>query len=298
MSAQIIPFAGNPRALFSTDSAKAIKAAGYAWLNGILYLAPHTAGTVGTTLKFNLCSHADSTCIAPCLGTESGQAGIKLKSGKLNNTERSRANKAQAFMTDRTAFMRLLARQIALLIRKAARDDVELCVRLNGCSDIAWEGAAVDIDADTCKALNRAGHACDVKRYRNLFELFPAVPFIDYTKNDKRVRRMLRGELPSNYWLTFSRSGKNEATALELLSAGANVAVVFGGGLPTTWNGFPVLDGDKHDLRNLDPRGGYVVGLSPKGNKAKRDRTSGFVLWSDPAQAAPAIASAPVALAA
>jgi len=56
------------------------------------------------------------------------------------------------------------------------------------------------------------------------------------------------------------------------------VAVIFAHGLPAIRNlwGHPVIDGDKHDLRFLDPRG-VIVGLTPKGNKAKRDM-SGFVL--------------------
>jgi hypothetical protein len=54
------------------------------------------------------------------------------------------------------------------------------------------------------------------------------------------------------------------------------VAIVFAGDKPETWNGYRVIDGDEHDLRHLDPKG-VVVGLSPKGSKAKRDM-SGFVL--------------------
>ena len=91
-----------------------------------------------------------------------------------------------------------------------------------------------------------------------------------------QVRRLAR-QLPENYHLTLSRSETNEAACLEALRDGHNVAAVFGDGLPATWHGFPVIDGDQHDLRHLDPRGGYVVGLTPKGRKAKKD-TSGFVV--------------------
>jgi hypothetical protein len=38
----------------------------------------------------------------------------------------------------------------------------------------------------------------------------------------------------------------------------------------------PVIDGDEHDLRHLDGRG-VVIGLSPKGPRAKHDK-SGFVI--------------------
>jgi hypothetical protein len=48
---------------------------------------------------------------------------------------------------------------------------------------------------------------------------------------------------------------------------------------PAMWNGYRVIDGDQHDLRHLDPRGavGVVIGLSPKGRKAKKDMR-GFVV--------------------
>jgi len=128
-------------------------------------------------------------------------------------------------------------------------------VRLNGSSDIAWEGIKVD--------------------GKNLFELFPDVAFVDYTKNPRRFDRAL----PTNYHLTFSRAENNETQALELLARGVNVAIVFAGEKPAEWNGFTVIDGDLHDLRQLDPRGavGTIIGLSPKGRKAKKD-TSGFVI--------------------
>ena len=55
-----------------------------------------------------------------------------------------------------------------------------------------------------------------------------------------------------------------------------NMAVVFRDkNIPKKWQGFDVIDGDKDDLRFLDPRG-VVVGLYAKG-KAKHD-TSGFVV--------------------
>jgi hypothetical protein len=83
--------------------------------------------------------------------------------------------------------------------------------------------------------------------------------------------------MPSNYYLTFSRSESNETDALAVLAAGGNVAAVFSSpNYPQTWKGFEVVDGDKSDLRFLDKRGGAVVALYAKG-KAKKD-ASGFVI--------------------
>jgi hypothetical protein len=107
---------------------------------------------------------------------------------------------------------------------------------------------------------------------QNLFERFPDVAFVDYTKIVSRFAR----KLPANYHLTLSRSETNEGECLEALERGINVAVVFAD-KPATWHGFECIDGDEHDLRQLDPRGGYVIALSPKGSKAKRD-LSGFVV--------------------
>lgn len=258
------PFNGR---IFSLDSAKAIKAQGYGYLNAIMYMAPHSMGGVG-----NLCPHASPQCIAACLGWFSGQASMVKHDSDLNSVRLSRMAKAKAFMHDRVAFMRRVAVAIGEANTKAARLHLALCVRLNGSADIAFEGVAVDIDAATAKALSKHGFTVAIGRYRNMMEVFPAIQFVDYTKNPFRMKRTL----PANYHLTFSRAENNEAESVAVLQNGGNVAVVFGEGLPATWNGFPVIDGDKHDLRHLDPTG-CVVGLSPKGRKAQRD-LSGFVV--------------------
>jgi hypothetical protein len=150
---------------------------------------------------------------------------------------------------------RTIVRQIERQQRLAAKRGFKLCVRLNGPSDIAWEGIRL---ADG----------------KNLFERFPDVEFVDYTKIAHRFER----KLPPNYHLTLSRSETNEGECLEALARGINVAVVFAD-KPAAWHGFKCIDGDEHDLRQLDPRGaqGVVIALLPKGSKAKRD-VSGFVV--------------------
>lgn len=263
--------------LFSTDSAKAIKASGFGYLNAIHYMAPHSTAGVG-----NLCSHASPQCIALCLGTHSGQAAMvsDLANG-TNATRESRKDKARRFMHNRVDYLNRLARDIIKLDAKAMREGLALCVRLNGSTDIAWERISFEIDAKTSKALAAYYgllEGCDIDatyyegRKFTLPALFPDIQFVDYTKNPNRM-----GKTPHNLHLTLSFSGSNLDACIEALHNGHNVAVVFGEGLPDNWQGFPVIDGDKHDLRHLDPKGGYIVGLSPKGTTAKRD-TSGFVV--------------------
>ena len=250
------PFKREQR-LFSVDSPKAIKAGEFGWLNGIHYMAPHTLAGVG-----NLCPKSSAGCRALCLGEHSGQAGM-AKGRNLNSVRLSRRVKARRFMRDRQAYMLQFVRQIEGLQRKASKKKLKLAIRPNGSTDIAFEGVGCE----------RAG-----TKYRNVMEAFPHLQFVDYTKIASRFDR----PLPPNYSLTFSHSEENEAQCIDLLRRGHNVAVVFGiakdAPKPATWNGFQVIDGDAHDLRHLDPKG-VVVGLSPKGSKAKRDR-SGFVVRS------------------
>jgi hypothetical protein len=249
--------------IFSVDSPKAIKSREFGYLNAIHYMAPH---------KFsghNLCSHASPGCIALCLGLHSGQAAMVAHDSDLNSVRLSRVQKARRFMNSRAEYMVDFIRATQNAIRKADRLNLALCVRPNGATDIAWEGIRIRPQwaAEFPELAPHVG--------LNIFEIFPGIEFVDYTKNPLRFNR----PLPDNYHLTFSRSETNESVALELLSRGVNVAVVFADRIPESWHGFTVIDGDKHDLRQLDPRGarGYVIGLLPKGRKAKRD-TSGFVV--------------------
>ena len=235
---------------FSTDSAKAIKADKYGYLNAINYMAPHTTGGIG-----NLCPHSSQGCRDLCLGMYSGQAAMvsDLEHG-TNKVRESRKAKSQFFMKDRNAFLAEMARHIRAMIRKAERENKKLAIRPNGSTDIPFERVKTD-------------------NGQTLPERFPKTQFIDYTKN---VRRILDQRKPDNYHLTFSLSETNKADAEKVLAAGHNVAVVFGEGMPETFMGHKVIDGTEHDLRHLDPSP-VIVGLDPKGSKAKKD-TSGFVV--------------------
>lgn len=230
------------------DNAKAAKAAAFGYLNAIHYLAPSDVGGVG-----NLCAHASPGCIALCLGWFSGHAAI----GESNNVRDSRIAKTRRFMHERAAYMVDVVRSIEALQVKAVARKVKLCVRMNGSSDVPWE-------------------AIKTADGRSLLDLFAGVQFVDYTKSAKRALRHARGEMPANYHLTFSRSETNHLECIWVLQAGGNVAVVSSLARPTLWHGFPTVDGDLSDLRHLDPRG-CVVWLSPKGAKAKADK-SGFVV--------------------
>jgi hypothetical protein len=235
--------------LLSVDSPKAVKSIKYGFLNGIHYMAPHSIAGVG-----NLCPNATEGCKALCLGMYSGQASmVKDLENGTNSVRDSRVAKAKLFMSERETYLRHLEKQIAKLVAKAKRESLKPCVRLNGSTDIAFENM-------------RFG-----QERLSLLDRFPDVQFIDYTKIVSRLAKA-----PKNLSLTLSRAENNEQECIKALANGHNVAIVFSGALPETWEGFPVINGDLHDLRHLDPKG-HVIGLSPKGGKAKRD-TSGFVV--------------------
>lgn len=235
---------------FSTDSAKAIKADKFGYLNAINYMAPHDTAGVG-----NLCPNASDGCKSLCLGMYSGQAAMvsDLENG-TNAVRESRIAKSQFFMNERQAFMAEMTNHVRAMIRKADRENKDLAVRPNGSTDIAFERIPTD-----------NGQPLPIR--------FPEIQFVDYTKS---VRRVLDANRPANYHLTFSLSETNKAEAEQVLAAGFNVAVVFGDGQPATFMGHRVIDGTEHDLRHLDPQP-VIVGLDPKGKKAKAD-TSGFVV--------------------
>lgn len=219
--------------------AKTVKGVKYGYLTGILYLAPENLS------GFNTCQHASQGCKAACLNT----AGR----GKMTSVQIARIRKTRMFFTDKETFFSELIKSINMLIRKAKRDNLKPCVRLNGTSDIPW-------------------HKVTYKG-KNIMETFPTIQFYDYTKS---ANRMLE-TLPSNYSLTFSRSESNQSEVNRLLSLGKNVAYVFNK-LPKEYDGKTVIDGDKSDLRFTDKKG-VIVGLKSKGD-GKKDN-SGFVIQID-----------------
>ncbi len=132
--------------------------------------------------------------------------------------------------------------------------------------------------------------------FTHIIEAHPAITFWDYTKIRSRMNAYLNGELPDNYFLTFSRHEKHKDSLLAgYLRRGGNVAVVFDvlynpqhkkiGKLPKTitLDGYSakVVDGDLHDMRmpHIDGQG-VVVGLRLKGTLAAKAeaRSTGFAI--------------------
>lgn len=209
---------------------------------------------------FNLCASSSKGCRTGCLFT-SGHAAISPR-----KILPARIAKSRMLRIYKDEFINQLRIELDSHIRKAKKNGLIPTTRLNTISDVMWE-----------------------REFPALFTDYPDILYYDYTKHRARMMRYLKGELPANLHLTFSRSETNERDCLEILRAGGNVTVVFNvkyfrdklQPLPKTWNGYTVIDGDLTDARFLDPKArkgscGYVVGLRAKG-RAKHD-TSGFVV--------------------
>jgi hypothetical protein len=208
-----------------------------------LTLTPRATGRAGR----NLCPFATKGCARSCFADYDRLAWPQVK----------RAAVARTLLLGRQpeCFRAILRDDIARELVRAG--DMRLVVRLNVVSDVAWE-----------------------REYPGLFAEFRPVQFMDYTKD---ISRILDAGRPSHYHLTFSRSESNDEDCQRALAAGHNVTVVFRKPpYPSTFWGYPVIDGDRNDLRFLDP-GPCIVALKAKGAGARRD-TTGFVLNTEPAR--------------
>lgn len=229
------------------------KSAGVAYLGGVstshkldlseksgvltfgLYLAPWNMS------GHNVCA-GGAHCHEFCLNG-SGQNKIdELARGReLSKINISRIKKTRLFYENRPLFMRILIHEIRKAAKRAQALNMPFAVRLNCTSDLSPE---LFIDPETGL---------------NILELFPGIQFYDYTKVPGRIKLLRKY---SNYDLTFSFDGYNLETAKKYLNAGGRVAVVFykQNVLPVSFAGYPVIDGNKYDMRFLDP-GACIVGL-------------------------------------
>lgn len=221
--------------LLSANNTKIKKGEKLGWKTLGLSLAP--ANLSGK----QFCPHRSQGCELACLNT----SGM----GVFPNVQEARIKKSKFLIEQRTAFLASLNKEIANAERTAKRKNGKLAIRLNVLSDLPWQ---------------------------NLIDMnkFSGVQFYDYTPNPQRMIQFLRGELPPNYHLTFSRKENNQAVVELIANMGGNIAVVFDK-LPDTYLGKRVIDGDDTDLRFLDDKN-VIVGLKAKGRGKKDD--SGFVV--------------------
>ena len=218
------------------SDARTKKGLGMGYLTGIIYLSP----------SVRTCPFASKSCMSACL-YHSGR-------GKMGSVQYYRQKRTSLFYDDNNAFLLQLKKEIDALLRKAKKNNLKPCIRLNGTSDIDWENIPF---------LGK----------KNIFAYYPRVQFYDYTKRPISDRS-------KNHHFTFSWSGENEIECNNAINNGFNIAVPFyvkkGEDLPDTFLGLPVIDGDISDIRFKDKKG-VVVGLRVKKNK-NTDKPSKFIV--------------------
>ena len=245
MSKTIAPYypftVSTPARALDAKTSKGLK---FGYLTAILYLSPATESGLfhKSGAPVNTCPFSTEGCRTSCLYT-AGRAGY------LPAVNAARRERTRHLVENREDFLNHCRKSIAKLVRKATKEGLIPCVRINGTSDLPQ--IALLLAAE-----------------------FPEVQFYDYTKVPQPWKRT-----SANYHVTFSLSESNTQDALDALAHGINVAVAFhvkrGHALPSQFMGFDVIDGDVSDLRFTDDRKGVIVGLRAKG-RARKD-VSGFV---------------------
>ena len=238
---------GAVRGLLSSHTYKMTLGEGFGVLTKVMHLAPATESGINT------CAFAGN-CAGLCCKT-TGQMVPR-------RAFRARVLRTLWWYLDPAGFLSKLDAEIRAHEHRSARKGMHAALRPNGTSDILWERHGVP-------------------------QWHPTVTMYDYTKVPLDRRR----ELPDNYTLTFSVSETpgSMQRAIEYLRAGRNAAVVIQSQTGTKRReaeaevqrilergellGFPVVNGDLHDIRFRDPAGSFVL-LAAKG-PAARD-TSGF----------------------
>lgn len=214
------------------------------YLVQILHLAPSWAAL------FNTCSMATLGCGTNCLN-ESGHGQLHMIADGVHHVHVARVIRTLIWFRFRDQFKAKFQREIESQRAKAYRLGATPVVRPNGTSDLRFESL-----------------------WPELFTENPDFVFYDYTKDKGRNV----SHIP-NYSLCYSVSENTTQTDIDAaFNNGLNCVVVLrlkkGQSKPTLWQGRPMIDGDSHDLRFLDPKGVFV-GLYAKA-AAYGDQT-GFV---------------------
>ena len=214
------------------------------------YLANAFYGAPSWASLMNTCATATFGCATNCLN-ESGHGQRHMVHNGVHHVHVARMTRTLIWFKYRDQFKARVQREIESLKRKAVKMDVPLAIRPNGTTDLRFE-----------------------KLWPELFASNPDVQFWDYTKDMGRNVDSI-----PNYSLCYSvHENTTDADIEQAFTNGLNCVVV--GRLkrndtkPATYKGRPTVDGDKHDLRFLDPKGHFVL-LFAKGGAY--DDTTGFV---------------------
>lgn len=221
-----------PSAIWTTRQVKLEKGQAYGYFTAGINLEPADGlGAVDRAYAGRtLCAWA-GTCARFCL-KHTGRNG-------LSAAAQARQDRTRRFFTDRAQFIEDAATELAPILRRATRAGLRCAARANLLSDQYMLAAQLAVR-------------------------FPDVPFYDYTKMPPAQWPVG----PANYHRTYSLSERTTAADIAACVARRiNIACVTDQPAPigrqpklpfpatVTIHGhtLPVIDGDAHDLRFLDP---------------------------------------------
>jgi len=165
---------------------------------------------------------------------------VETGRGVMRPVREGRQRKTDFWHLDQEAFKAQLRKELTNFDKLCKRQGIKGAVRLNVLSDIPWE-------------------------HHGIPQEFPDLYFYDYTKNSSRL-----GKTPKNYDLMFSysKAPDYQKFVVKALRTEVPVSVVFKNGMPKSFMGRRVIDGDASDLVNVKA-GPVVIGLKFKGSKDK-----------------------------
>lgn len=220
---------------------------------------PLAKGLPMVDTKMNgVCVGSSAACRTSCL-LNSGQNQLTA------NNNAAKASRLASLLFEPYAFARMWVDSTRKFIASCEKAGLVPYIRPNVLSDLPWEAI-----------------------WPGYWELFSNLRVYDYTKLVGRAPPFGKhADAIAKYDLTFSFSGDNLDYLEQELDRGTRVAVVFLRGLKSgseklgnlkpaeslddiRFLGRPVIDGDLHDLRPVDPPG-TVVGLRFKSLGGKKD---------------------------
>ena len=121
----------NYRQILTIQTAKNDKALALGYLQGIIFLSPHTSSG-----EWNTCAAASPGCSKACLAQFAGRM-------RFSAAIKARQQRTQLWYRDRKMFLASLDWDIRALERKAVRMGLTPCIRPNGGSDLPKLAGAV-----------------------------------------------------------------------------------------------------------------------------------------------------------
>jgi lipopolysaccharide biosynthesis glycosyltransferase len=217
--------------LFTIANTKLLKSKDFGYKSIGLSLLPHRLADE----KVDLCGgRSTELCRNYCINV-SGHQG-------LDKIQDNRKKKTLEFLKDRKEFLKKCSIELNYLEQVANNEGLKLTCRMNMFTDIDYFKYKIND--------------------KSIYENHNSVQFIEYTKHYNKI------SILSNLHITYSYDKEYHNEALNVLERGDNLAVIYTNELPNEWNGYKTIDGDKSDLRHLDPKN-VVVMLKYKNSMKK-----------------------------